>query len=297
MNQREYSGVWTALVTPFHDGKVDFESLDSLVRRQMESNSISGFVVGGTTGESPTLDETELSAIFNCVKAASGGLAKIFVGTGTNSTRETIRRTQLAGSWGADGALVVVPYYNKPSQSGLVAHFTAVADASSIPIMLYNVPGRTLTALSLETIQTLAQHPRIEAIKEASGQIEFGAQIAATTKLALLSGDDGSCLKLARVGGVGVVSVISHLFPQRLREGFSDLETNQKRVESFLEELNTLLYVEANPIPLKWALFEMGWIRANELRLPLTPLNERFQSGLREALSRAGLFPRMEPMQ
>lgn len=205
-------GVITALVTPFHRGEVDERSFRRLLQSQL-NDGVDGFVVNGTTAESPCLRFGEIERLFEIAREESDGEVLLLLGTGSNCTRRTIEMTQAAVRWGADAALVVTPYYNKPPQRGLVEHFKAIADACNIPIVLYNVPSRTITALSVETVAELAKHPRIAGIKEASGDMKALEQIMEVVPddFALLSGDDGTCVEFCRRGGHGVIAVASHL--------------------------------------------------------------------------------------
>lgn len=293
--QQKLSGIHTALATPFLKGEIDWFSLRRMLRYQMDGG-VQGFTVCGTTGETPTLTLEERRKVFEFVRSEVAGAATLTMGTGSNSTSETIAATLLAKSLGAAAALVVVPYYNKPSQQGLVAHFTKVAEESAgFPIILYNVPGRTITKLELETIQTLSNVPGIVAIKEATGNIEFGEAIAKTTSLLLASGDDDTCMKLAGVGGRGVISVVSHLIPGPMTSLFKRAVEGQ--AEGVASEwahkfgaLNRDLYLEANPIPLKYALYKIGLIASPEMRLPLTELDLKHRTAVDQALKAGGLL-------
>lgn len=289
-----FSGVFTALVTPFKNGEVDWTSLKSLVRMQIEGG-VQGLVISGTTGESPTISMDETKKIFEFIRGESAGSLHLVVGTGSNCTADTIDATKMAKSWGAEGALVVVPYYNKPSQRGLFEHYSAVAREGGLPVILYNVPGRTITKLELSTIQKLAEVSGIVAIKEATGDLEFGKAISQSTDLLLSSGDDGTCFGLAGVGGRGVISVISHLIPKEFSQWMKRASAgeSEKVSKEFLGKygaLNNALYIEANPIPLKYALWKMGVIASPELRLPLTALDEVHRSNLDALLKQGGLI-------
>lgn len=293
--QQKLSGIHTALATPFLKGEIDWFSLRKMLRQQVEGG-VQGLVICGTTGETPTLTLNERQKIFEFVRSEVAGALTLSMGTGSNSTSETIAATRLAKSLGAAAALVVVPYYNKPSQRGLVAHFTKVAEeADGLPIILYNVPGRTITKLELETIQTLSKVPGIVAIKEASGNIEFGEAIAKTTSLLVMSGDDDTCMKLAGVGGRGVISVISHLNPGPMTALFKRAVDGQSEGAAAewaqrFGALNRDLYLEANPIPVKYALYRLGLIDSPEMRLPLTELDPKHRPAIDQALKAGGLL-------
>lgn len=291
---KSFDGIYTALITPFQNGNVDFTSLKKLIRFQLDKK-INGFVVGGTTAESPTIAASEKEKIFSFVKTEVAGAVPLIMGTGSNSTQDTIEASKKAEEWGADGVLVVVPYYNKPPQRGLVAHFTAVAKSISIPVILYNVPGRTITSLSVESVKTLSEVSNIVGIKEASGDIEFGRQIhqACGTEFLLTSGDDGTWLQLCTVGARGTISVLSHVAPLHMVEQLEKLNRGDmaalKDAEKF-NDLIKLLFIEANPIAVKAALKMMGIIASDELRLPLVPLAEEYRDMLKRALSRVELI-------
>jgi 4-hydroxy-tetrahydrodipicolinate synthase len=265
----QWQGVYTALVTPFWNGKVDQESLERLVQNQVR-RGIRGFVIGGTTGEGPTLSEVELEQVFRVVKLCVSNDCYLVVGTGTNSTADSIRRSQLAQSWGADAVMAVVPYYNKPPQRGLVQHFKVIADAIELPLMLYNVPSRTGLSLTTESILALADHPRIEAIKEASGHLDWDRELYKNLggRVALFSGDDATYEDFLALGGPGIVSVASHILPEVFIEG---------KIRNYLELIEAL-YVETNPIPVKWVLYRLGLIRSPECRLPLVTASADTQS-------------------
>lgn len=291
---KDFSGVYTALITPFYNGDVDEVSLRRLVRQQLDAG-VHGLVVSGTTGESPTLSADEKKNIFSLIKSEVAGQVPLVVGTGSNSTAATVAATRLAHDWGADAALVVVPYYNKPPQRGLFQHFQKVAEASDLPIILYNVPSRTITRLEKETVVELSRVRGIVGIKEATGDMEFGRALLAECKsgFAITSGDDGSFLSLALLGGAGVISVASHLFAKEFAKWFLQAragETEPLNEFQRIQELNDFLYCEANPIPLKMALKLTGVIRSAELRLPLVELSEPNTMRLRELLLKAGLL-------
>lgn len=290
---KDLTGVYTAIVTPFLNGEIDFESLKKVIRFQLDG-SINGLVICGTTGESPTLSDIEKEKVFRFVKAEVAGQVPLMMGTGTNSTSESIRATQAAESWGADAALVVVPYYNRPPQRGLFSHYQKIAQCSNLPIMLYNVPSRTITQLELETVVELSRVPNVIGIKEASGDLEFGRQIVqgSNRDFVLTSGDDATFIDLISVGSKGVISVASNILPRQFSEWCSQTRKGevQPRVEfEKFRSLNSNLYVEANPIPIKMALALMGIIRSPEMRLPLVTLAEPKINELKVKLAEVGL--------
>lgn len=284
----------TALATPFKNNKLDLASLEKLVQYQLE-NQIGGFVINGTTGESPTLEWPEIVEIFKKVNAMVPKEFPLIVGTGSNSTIKTIELSKKAEDLGADALLVVVPYYNKPPQRGLVTHFSLVADAVKIPNILYNVPSRTITSLSLESIEVLSQHKNIIGIKEASGNIDFAKDIIQRCgkEFILLSGDDGTYSEFLEAGGHGVISVASHIIPKKfvqlLTTPSGDFKTHSLDFKKHLPLIN-LLFSEANPIPLKKALQLMGLISSAELRLPLCELEEHLTRDLSLELEKMELL-------
>ena len=283
-----FKEVFTALLTPFNQGQVDFPSLSRLVKQQLE-NGISGFVVNGTTAESPTLSDDEIQEIYHFVRQEVGSGFPLILGTGSNSTEKTIMATKRALEWGADGALVATPYYNKPTQEGLFEHFARVADQCPIPILLYNVPGRTVTSLEIETLVRLSQIKNIVGVKEASGDVEFGLNLTQSTggDWLVISGDDGSFLDLVVQGGHGVISVLSHIIPKKVsdltRKAMSG-DASVVRDRMSLSPLIDALYAESNPIPVKMALYKMGVISSPELRLPMTAATPETVKALVEVL-------------
>lgn len=285
----------TALITPFKNGSVDFPSLEKLIGHQIE-NGVGGFVINGTTAESPTLTEQEVVEIFKTTRAIVGKDFPLIVGTGSNSTAKTVEASEKAEAMGADAVLAVVPYYNKPPQRGLVKHFSEVAKSVSIPVILYNVPGRTITALAIESIQELSQIQNVVGIKEASGNISFAKEIKQKTspEFILLSGDDGTYVDFLQAGGQGVISVASHVIPQEMIDwknlvGKGDYEAARGRLEKHLPLINHL-FVEANPIPVKMALFFMGIIESPELRLPLVTMDEALAQKMKQEMKSLGVI-------
>ncbi len=284
-----FKGIITALVTPFKNGEVDFPSLKKLIHFQLE-NKIDGLVIAGTTGESPTLSKKEKEQIFSFVRAEVSNEVPLILGTGTNSTQESIELSQAAEKQKADGLLVVVPYYNKPPQAGLVAHFSKIAEATDLPLILYNVPSRTITSLTVDSIVSLSQNKKIVGIKEASGDVDFTKQILAKVRkdFFVLSGDDATYLDLYDVGATGVISVISNIIPAQTIAW----SKNRKDKKEFLRYLSFIktLFVEANPIPVKMALHWKKIITTPELRLPLVPLSDSAQKTLRKDMESLGLI-------
>jgi 4-hydroxy-tetrahydrodipicolinate synthase len=294
MPTKDLSGVFTALITPFKQGEIDWASFKRLLKFQMDGG-INGFVVSGTTGESPTLSPDEKKKLFEFVKAETGGAVPIVMGTGSNSTADTVVATQSAARWGADAALVVVPYYNKPPQRGLFQHFQKVAECSSLPIILYNVPGRTITKLEVDTIKELSKLPNIIGIKEATGDLEFGQAVAQAcgADFMVTSGDDGTFLDLIPRGSHGVISVASHILPKEFSEWCKRArvkDSNARQEFTKYVDLNNYLYVEANPIPIKMALHLMGLIDSPELRLPMVQLSEPYKLELKNKMLSVGLL-------
>lgn len=275
------NGVFTALITPFKKQKIDWESFQRLVQLQIRQG-IDGFVIAGTTAESACLTQEEVKQLFLTAKKIIQDQKPILVGTGSNSTEHAMELSQAAESWGADGLLSVVPYYNKPPQRGLIQHFTAIADSVKIPVVLYNVPSRTITSLELESIRMLSQHPQIIGIKEASGNITFAKEIrkACGPNFALLSGDDISWPDFYNAGGDGVISVASHILPEAMKS---------RNILAYKDLIN-FLFVESNPIPVKKALQLLGTIECAECRLPLVEMEAANSKKLEKLLVSSGLL-------
>lgn len=287
----KFKGVFTALVSPFKDGKIDLPSFEKLVRHQV-SAGVHGFVINGTTGESPTLKRQEIEDLVQIVHGITNKRKPIILGAGTNSTEKTIENCKLAEKLEVDALLVVVPYYNKPPQRGLVKHFGAVADQAQLPVFLYNVPGRTGLALGTEAVVELSKHKNILGIKEASGDMAFFSDLKqrCSESFLMLSGDDGTYVSSLRHGGHGVISVLSHIIPGPMIDWFNwsrsgEIEKAENEFEKY-RKLTELLFCEANPIPVKMALKILQLIETSELRLPLVDLNSEYTERLkREMLS------------
>lgn len=289
-----FKGSLVALVTPFdaHD-RVDYAALERLIEFHVTEGS-NGLVIAGTTGESATLEKTEhVELIARAVELVAGRLP-VIAGTGSNSTAQTIDLSVAVGDLGIDAYLLVVPYYNKPVQEGMFRHFSAVADAVSKPVMMYNVPGRTSSDLLPETVARLAVHDNIFGIKEATGDIERLQQIQAVVDedFMLYSGDDFTVLPFIEQGGHGVVTVSGNVVPAamaRLCELASAGEhAAAKALDDSLQPLNRCLFIESNPIPVKWALSQMGLIPPY-IRLPLTEYSAPYHDEMRTALTTAGV--------
>ncbi len=284
-----FKGSIVALVTPFTErGEIDFAALDRLVDFHLENGS-DGLVIAGTTGESATLDRSEFASLLSHVIGRVDGRIPVLAGTGSASTRAAIEQTAVAADLGADAALVVTPYYVKPPQAGLQAHFSTIADTSEIPLVLYNVPSRTAVDMLPETVEHLSAHERIVGIKEAVPDVDRILEHCRRCGpgFSVLSGDDQSCLGSMRHGAQGVISVAANVVPKGMHElCTAALQSDWDRAEEInlnLKPLFGLLMIETNPIPVKWALFEMGLV-GSAIRLPLTRLNEKFLEPARQCL-------------
>jgi 4-hydroxy-tetrahydrodipicolinate synthase len=289
-----FTGSLVALITPFSDGQVDYETLDELVEFHLNSGT-DGIVPVGTTGESPTLSYEEHKAVIERVVSIVDGQIPVIAGTGSNSTAEAIELTTHARKIGADGSLQVCPYYNKPTQEGFYQHFKAIAEEVDIPLVLYNIPGRCGgTGLSVDTIERLAQIENIVAVKEATGSLDMASEIALRTDLTLLSGDDSLTLPIASVGGKGVISVVANIVPTDVKamtdlilEG--DFVSARKWHQKLFALAKNMLGLASNPIPLKAAMAMLN-MAPEELRLPMTPLNDAEKTKLKKCLTDYGLL-------
>jgi 4-hydroxy-tetrahydrodipicolinate synthase len=288
------TGSLVAIVTPMlEDGALDLPRFRKLIDWHIAEGT-DGIVVVGTTGESPTVDFDEHKELIRVAVEHSMGRIPIIAGTGGNSTAEAIELTESAKKAGATACLSVVPYYNKPTQEGMYRHFRKIAESADIPQILYNVPGRTVADLQNDTVLRLAEVPGIIGIKDATASIERGTDLLrrAPRNFAVYSGEDSTALALMLLGGHGVISVTANVAPRLMREMCAAAlvgDVKKARELNFrLLPLHQRLFVEANPIPVKWALSEMGLIE-HGLRLPLSPLAERFYGTVREALAEAGV--------
>lgn len=289
-----FRGTYTALITPFTaDGeRVDWAALKKLVDAQVDAG-VEGLVPCGTTGESPTLSHAEHAEVIAKViewAKAKNPKTTIIAGTGSNSTAEAISLTKEAVAAGADAVLSVNPYYNKPVQAGLALHFQKIADASKVPVVLYNIPGRSAVGMTVDTIATLSKHGNITAIKEATGDLGFMALVIQATegKMALISGDDNLIMPVLSIGGVGVISVISNVYPKETgditRDYFAGKHSDAQKKFMKLLPLCKAMFVETNPIPVKFAASKKGLCN-NSLRLPMTPLSTALEPTLIQAMA------------
>ena len=289
-----FKGSIPALVTPMQaDGSLDYQAWDRLLDWHAAEGT-DAVVVGGTTGESPTLEPEELVELVRRAKQRVGDRMPVIAGSGTNSTAKSIELSRAAAEAGADALLAVTPYYNKPTQEGLVRHFAAIADAVEVPVILYNVPGRTACDMSCETVVHLSKHPRIAGIKEATGDLSRADSILrhARRGFLLMSGDDPTAAELMKRGACGVISVTANVAPRAMHDMCAAaLGGNHAQAAAINEKLMPLhlaMFVESNPIPVKWAVARLGLIGTG-IRLPLTPLSERLENDVLVAIKAAGV--------
>jgi 4-hydroxy-tetrahydrodipicolinate synthase len=289
-----FEGSIPALVTPMgEDGSIDFGAWEKLLDFHLAAGT-DGVVVGGTTGESPVLDRGEIEELIRRAKSQAGGRIPVIAGSGTNSTARTVALSRAAEAAGADALLVVTPYYNKPTQEGLFQHFSAVADAVDIPVILYNVPGRTACDMLADTVARLSQHPRIVGVKEATGDIARGVAILRQSRpgFLLLSGDDPTAAELIRIGARGVISVTANVAARAMHElcaaGLAGRHGEAMAINERLIPLHKALFIESNPIPVKWAVHRLGLIGPG-IRLPLTPLSAPLHDSVAAAMAAAGV--------
>lgn len=291
----QISGSLVAIVTPMHeDGSLDFPSLRSLIDWHI-AESTDGIVIVGTSGESPTVSVEEHRELIRVAVEQVNKRIPVIAGTGGNSTLEAVELTAYAKSVGADASLQVVPYYNKPTQEGMYLHLRKVAESVDLPVILYNVPGRTVADMSVDTMLRLAQVPGVIGVKEATGNIDRAAQLikSAPASFNIYSGDDPTAIALMLLGGHGNISVTANVAPRAMHELCAaamrgDVET-ARRIHMQLLSVHKNLFVESNPIPVKWALQAMGKM-AGGIRLPLTPLAPQYHEIVRASLQDAGLL-------
>ncbi|MBT6810259.1 MAG: 4-hydroxy-tetrahydrodipicolinate synthase [Thiotrichales bacterium] len=287
-----FKGSMVALVTPMNsDGELDWDALEQLVEFHIDGGT-DAIVAMGTTGESATLNEKEHCAVIQRVIKCVAGRVPVIAGTGANSTQEAIDLTRCAKEQGADAALLVTPYYNKPTQEGLYLHYKAVAEAVDIPQILYNVPGRTACDMLPETIGRLSSIENIIGVKEATGELDRLDSIkkVSVDGFEIYSGDDSTCTEFILQGGDGTISVTANIEPAQMHKMCEAAMAGDRelaeQLNSSLKPLHRDLFLEANPIPVKWALFEMGKIK-DGIRLPLTRLSEQYRLTLNEAIASA----------
>ncbi len=288
MSKRKYAGTWTAIITPFHeDGSLDEGALRKIVQRQIE-NGVTGVVPVGTTGESPTTSAAEDARIFEIVVEEAAGKIMVMAGTGSNCTREAVEHTEAAKRAGADCCLVVTPYYNKPTQEGIYQHFMAVAEVG-LPVIVYNIKGRTGVNIETDTLMEIAEHPMVVGVKEASGDLAQMKEVLdrRSDDFTVLSGDDGLTLELIKMGGDGVVSVASNLVPAKVSEMVEyalvgNFEEASK-INEYLSALFSEIFVETNPIPVKYIASRMGLCEL-KYRLPMCEPSEKARAVLEETI-------------
>lgn len=288
-----FKGSLVALVTPMlSDGAVDYTQLKALIDFHVEQGT-DGLVIAGTSGESATLSHKEHQDLLKRSYEIINGRLPMIAGTGANSTSEAIELTQCAHLVGAEACLLVTPYYNKPTQLGLILHHQAIAEAVDIPQILYNVPGRTACDMQAETVAELARVPNIVGIKEATGSMQRLADIKQLVddKFSLLTGDDSTTCDFILNGGHGAISVTANVVPAKMAEmcrlAYEGKEAEARAVDAGIADLHRLLFTESNPIPVKWAVSQMGFGEVN-MRLPLTVLAEQYQPELRQAMVASG---------
>jgi len=288
----ELRGTVTALVTPFRNGEVDTDSLGRLVEYQL-SSGVSGLLACGCTGEPATMTEDEKKRVIDTVLEAAGGRVPVMAGTGTNCTASTVEYTRKVSRTPVDGVLVITPYYNKPTPEGQIAHYTAVADASEKPVTVYNVPGRTGTSMTIETLARLGEHPNIIGVKDAAGSVERVTALRGMSSMAYMSGDDHLALPQILMGASGVISVTSNAAPgmmSRMVElGLNGNVSQAREIHEKLYPLFGALFLETNPSPVKKALEMMGIIADGSPRLPLVPPGEKTVTVLERVIREAGL--------
>ncbi len=291
----KFRGIITALITPFYQGELDKKSFIQIIKNQL-IEGVGGFVINGTTGESPTLAEKEVQQLVEWAQVEVSGQVPLILGVGHNSTQKTLSNLEKANQWKLDGALAVTPYYNKPSQEGLLKHFTKLAQSSQIPILLYNVPSRTQVAIEIPTLLQLTKEKTIVGVKEASGDPQFYSHLLSSDlppDFTVTSGDDGTFLDLIQKGGHGVISVISHFMLSPMKNFLN--QVTQKKEGALLDfenqygEIIQHLFRVTNPTMIKQVMFYKKIIRSPELRLPLCEPKPKLVQQMQELLRQAHL--------
>jgi len=288
-----FTGAMTALITPFQDGQVDFSTLEELVEFQIK-NGIDAIVPVGTTGECPTLSHDEHKQVIERVVKTVAGRIPVIAGAGSNSTAEAIELAEFSKKVGADATLQVDPYYNKPTQEGFYQHFKTIAEEVDLPIVLYDIPGRCGAGMTVDTIVRLSEIENIVAIKDATGRLDQASEIACRCDLTIISGDDSLTLPIASVGGKGVISVVANIVPADVKAMTDlilagDFESAKKWHKKLFPLSRNLLGLATNPIPIKAAMSMLN-IASEEMRLPMTPLEESKKTILRQILKDYGLL-------
>ncbi len=289
-----FEGAIVALITPFQDGQIDYRTLDELIDFQIE-NGIDGLVPVGTTGEAPTLSPSEHKKVIERVVKAAGGRVPVIAGSGSNSTAEAIELTAFAKKVGADGSLLVCPYYNKPTQEGFYQHFRAITEEVDIPLILYHIPGRCGGGgMSIDTIEKLSKFKNIVGIKDATGNLDMASEVAVRCDLTILSGDDSLTLPIASVGGMGVISVVANIVPADVKAMTDlilagDFPAAGKWHRKLFMLSKSLLSIATNPIPIKAAMAMLN-MAPDEMRLPMTPLEDEKKDELEDILISYGLL-------
>lgn len=281
-----FRGVGTALITPFKDDKIDFDSLERLIERQI-NGGVDALVIGGTTAEAATLSDDERYELYKVAKNITRHRCKLIFGTGTNDTKVAVRHTEFASRLGCDGVLVVTPYYNKGTADGVIRHYERIAEASDVPVLLYNVPSRTGVNLSIDTLKRLSENERIVGIKEASDSLDRLMAIAGIDNLALYSGNDSQIYPVLSLGGLGVISVVSNLYPKETADICKQYFANNTQVSLKLQQellpvINSL-FLETNPAPIKYALSKLG-LCTDEMRLPMWQPREETKTKIDKAI-------------
>jgi len=289
-----FSGSMVAMITPFRDGRIDVEALERLIEFQVQ-NGTSAIVPCGSTGESATLTHDEHAEVVRLVVKRVRGRVPVIAGTGSNSTTEAIALTRAAKEAGADAALLISPYYNKPTQEGIFRHYKAVAESTRFPLIVYNIPGRTASKIEATTVARLAELEQIVGLKEATGSLDEAQEVIRLCgdKIEVYSGDDSLTLPIMAVGGVGVISVVANVMPKESADMVAACRSGDwdtaRRLHYRLLPLMRALFLETNPIPVKAALAMMSYCR-DEVRLPLLPMSEAARAKLRAVMQQFGLL-------
>ena len=281
-----FRGVATALITPFIDGNIDYKALRALIERQI-LGEVDALVIGGTTAEAATLSDIERYELFKRCKDMINGRCKLILGTGTNDTRVAVKHTEFASYLGCDGVLVVTPYYNKGTSEGIIRHYERIAEASDVPVLLYNVPSRTGVNLPLDTLRRLSENEKIVGIKEATDSTDRLMAISMIDGLSLYSGNDSQIYPTLALGGLGVISVVSNLYPKETAEickqYFSNNRDNSLLLQQKMLPVINALFLETNPAPIKYAMAKRG-LCTEEMRLPMYPPSEETKRKIDRAI-------------